>query len=290
MSKKEYGSQSMVSQLKRVVVRRPNNAFGQADPQVWHYTSTPDLSEAQMEHAAFVEQLQTAGAEVIYHDEPLPDHADAIFTHDPVLITKDGAILLRMGKRLRRGEEEAIAQTLSRHGVPIHFRLHGEALAEGGDLLWVDEQTLAVGLGFRTNQAGFDQLRSAVPADVTVVPVHLPYFTGPEACLHLMSFISIVDHDAAVVYPPLMPVPFWQMLEKRGFRFVEVPENEFWTMGPNVLAIAPGQCIMLAGNPVTQQRLTAAGCEVSVYKGEEISLKAEGGATCLTRPVLRVNN
>ena len=283
---KQYGSQSMVADLQIVVVRRPDAAFGAADPETWHYAARPFLPAAQQEHDDFTRRLRDAGCEVIYHAAPLPDHADAIFVHDPVLVSNQGAIILRMGKPLRRGEEEALAQQLAAMGVPIHYRLHDDALAEGGDLLWVDERTLAVGQGFRTNAAGLRQLQEALP-DVDIVPVQLPYYTGPEACLHLMSFISMVDHDLAVVYPPLMPVPFWQLLQARGIRFVAVPDAEFMTMGPNVLAIRPGLCLMLAGNPVTQQRLEAAGCTVLTYVGNEISLKAEGGATCLTRPILR---
>lgn len=282
----QYGSQSMVNPLEIVLVRRPDETFGQADPATWHYTAQPNLDAAQAEHDAFVRHLHQAGAEVVYHTVPLPHHADAIFTHDPVLICNEGAIILRMGKALRRGEEEAIAQQLETMGVPIHYRLHGDALAEGGDLLWIDENTLAVGQGFRTNAEGLRQLQEALPA-VEIIPVPLPYFQGPDACLHTMSFISMIDHDLAVVYPPFMPVPFWQLLQARGIQFVEVPEAEFATMGPNVLALAPRQCLMLEGNPITKQRLAAAGCQVSTYKGNEISLKAEGGATCLTRPILR---
>lgn len=283
---KLYGSQSMVAPLQTVLVRRPDSAFGSADPIKWHYTAQPDLARAQQEHDAFVGLLRQAHIEVAYHTVLLPDHADAIFVHDPVIVCDKGAIILRMGKALRRGEEEAIARQLEEMGVPIHYRLHGEALAEGGDLLWLDEKTLAVGQGFRTNGEGLRQLQEAMP-DVEMIPVQLPYFTGPEACLHLMSFISMIDQDLAVVYPPLMPVPFWQALQARGVQFVEVPEAEFDTMGPNVLALSPRQCVMLAGNPVTKARLEAAGCTVWTYEGQEISLKAEGGATCLTRPILR---
>ncbi len=160
----QYGSQSMVNPLQVVLVRRPDAAFGQADPAVWHYTAQPQLDAAQAEHDAFVQTLHQAGAEVVYHSVPLPNHADAIFTHDPVLICNDGAIILRMGKTLRRGEEEAITQQLEMMGVPIHYRLHGEAMAEGGDLLWIDETTLAVGQGFRTNAAGLHQLQEALPS------------------------------------------------------------------------------------------------------------------------------
>jgi N-dimethylarginine dimethylaminohydrolase len=192
-----------------------------------------------------------------------------------------------MGKALRRGEEEALAAVFERLGVPIHYRLHGPAVAEGGDLMWLDDKTLAVGLGFRTNAEGLRQLGEALP-EVALLPFDLPYYSGPEACLHLMSVISIVDHDLAVVYLPLLPVPLYQELRARGFRLVEVPDREFATMAPNVLALAPGQCLMLEGNPVTRQRLEAAGCHVLNYQGQEISLNAEGGATCLTRPILRL--
>ncbi|MEM8863420.1 MAG: arginine deiminase family protein, partial [Chloroflexota bacterium] len=281
-----FGAQSMVAPLKRVVVRRPNEVFGNADPEKWHYTSQPKMDAALAEHDNFVSLLKSFGSEVIYHEEALPDHSDAIFTHDPVIVSKDGAILLSMGKDLRKGEEAAIGAALEKAGVPIHYRLSGDALAEGGDLLWVDDETLAVGIGFRTNGEGLRQLKEALP-HVNVFPVHLPFFTGPKACLHLMSFISIVDHNVAVVYEELMPVPFWQELKKRGFKFADVPKEEFWTMGPNVLALAPGHCVMLEGNPQTQQNLVDLGCEVVTYVGREISLKAEGGATCLTRPILR---
>jgi N-dimethylarginine dimethylaminohydrolase len=283
-----FGSQSMVGELQSVLVRRPDRAFGDADPQQWHYTEAVDLQMALAEHDMLVQILHNAGIEYTYHTTPLPEHADAIFVHDPVIVCDKGAILLQMGKPLRQGEEEAIGETLEKMGVPIYYRLHGEARAEGGDLLWVDEKTLAVGQGFRTNAEGIRQLTEALsPLGVEVVPVHLSYFEGPDACLHLMSFISIVDHDLAVVYEPLMPVPFWQMLKERGFRFVNVPDEEWATMGPNVLALAPGKCLLLEQNKVTKARLEEAGCEVLTYVGNEISLKAEGGATCLTRPVLR---
>jgi len=246
------------------------------------------LEIAQQDHDAFVAILRQAGAEVIYHDEFQPDRADAIFVYDPAIVTDRGAVILKMGKGLRRGEEAVISRRLEELGVPVHYTLHGEAWAEGGDLLWVDHDTLAVGQGFRTNAEGLRQLKGALERlGVRIIPVQLPYHTGPEGCLHLMSLISLVDHEVAVVYLPLMPVPFWRYLEDRGFRLVEVPDEEFETMGPNVLALAPGKCLMLEGNSITRQRLEEAGCQVLTYKGYEISLKAEGGPTCLTRPILR---
>jgi N-dimethylarginine dimethylaminohydrolase len=278
----------MVEPLRRVLVRRPDSSYGAADPGRWHYTARPNLEIAQQEHEALVAILRQAGSDVIDHDEPLPDHADAIFVHDPAIVTDAGAIVLKMGKELRRGEEEVMAHCFQRLGIPILYTLHDDATAEGGDLLWLDRTTLAVGQGFRTNRAGLRQLQEAVAAlGVEVIPVPLPYFGGTEACLHLMSLISVIDHDLAVIYPPLLPVPFWQQLRERGYQFVEVPPEEFPTMGPNVLALAPRQCLTLERNPITKARLEEAGCQVRTLKGDEISFKAEGGPTCLTRPILR---
>ena len=283
-----YGSQSMVDPLRRVLVKRPDAAFAVDNPVHWHYSGRPDLEIAQQEHDALVSILREAGAEVLYHDELQHDRADAIFVHDPAIVTDQGVVILKMGKDLRSGEEAAMARRFQELGVPILHELQGEARAEGGDLLWIDHDTLAVGQGFRTNGEGLKQLREALdPLGVGILPVPLPYFGGPEACLHLMSLISIVDHDLAVVYPPLLPVPFWRYLRERGFHLIEVPEKEWETMGPNVLALAPRKCVMLEGNPITKRRLEQAGCEVFTYKGNEVSLKAEGGPTCLTRPILR---
>lgn len=285
---RDYGSQSMVDPLRRVLVKRPDEAFAVDDPARWHYSGKPNLEIAQQEHDALVGILRKAGVEVLYHDEDQPHRADAIFVHDPALVTDHGVVILKMGKELRRGEEAAMARRFQELGVTILYELHGEAVAEGGDLLWMDHDTLAVGQGFRTKEVGLSQLREAlVPLGVEIIPVPLPYFGGPEACLHLMSLISLVDHDLAVVYPPLLPVPFWRYLRGHGINLVPVPEEEWETMGPNVLALAPRKCVMLEGNPLTKRRLEEAGCEVLTYKGDELSLKAEGGPTCLTRPILR---
>ncbi len=285
---KPFGGQNMVDPLRRVLVRRPNQAFAAADPERWHYAGPPDLAAAQSEHDALVEVLREAGAEVVYHQASLPDHADAIYVFDPVIVTDHGAVVLRMGKSLRQGEERALEESLTAAGVPTLFSLEGEGLAEGGDLLWLDAQTLVAGRGFRTNASGIAQLRSGLAEyGIDVLSVDLPYFTGPAACFHLMSMISPVDHDLAVVYRPLLPVPLWELLTARGMRLIDVPEKEFLTMGTNVLTLAPRRCLMVEGNPVTEQQLIAAGCKVATYRGREISLRAEGGPTCLTRPILR---
>lgn len=278
----------MVAPLRSVLVRRPDSSFEIENPAAWGYASRPRLDLAQTEHDAFAAMLQDSGVEVHYHREPLAGRADAIFVHDPAIVTDRGAIILRMGKDLRRGEESAIGAALKRLDVPILATLRGNARAEGGDLVWVHDDVLAVGQGFRTNQLGLRQLQEALrELRVTTIPVPLPYFDGPAACLHLMSILSLVAEDLAVVYPRLLPVPLWEFLRKERFDLVEVPDAEFATMAPNVLAVRPRDCIMLEGNPSTKARLEGAGCRVREYRGNEISLKAAGGPTCLTRPILR---
>lgn len=278
----------MVDPLRIVLVRRPDRSFAVSDPERWGYTSKPNLAKAQAEHDAFAAMLRETGVDVHFHDEATKGKADSIFVHDPAIVTDQGAILLRMGKDLRRGEEEAMGNAFEKLGIPVLARLRAPATAEGGDLLWLDHDTLAVGRGFRTNEEGLLQLSRLMKAlRVNMIPVPLPYFRGPAACLHLMSLISIIDDDLAVIYPRLFPIPFSEQLKERGFEFVEVPDAEFDTMAPNVLAVKPRDCIMLEGNPVTKEHLEQAGCRVRTYCGNEISLKAEGGATCLTRPTLR---
>jgi len=285
-----YGGQNMYGALKRVIVRRPDKSFSTAEPEIWNYATKPHLKSAQNEHDALVSLIRNNGTEIIYHDADLPGLADAIYVFDPVLMTDQGAIILKMGKELRRGEEAGILPVLKKSDIPVLGKLTGEAMAEGGDLLWVDHNILAAGVGFRTNKSGISQLQDLLtPLSVNVIPVELPYYQGSRACLHLLSLISIVDKKLAVVYPPLISVHFWQYLSDLGFSFIEVPENEFLSMGPNVLVLQPGRCVMLAGNPVTKQRLENAGCEVFTYQGNEISLKAEGGPTCLTQPVFRLS-
>lgn len=282
-----YGGQTEWGRLRRVVVRAPDRAFAEADPAQWHYAARPDLARARAEHAALVAALAEAGAEVLRHDAELAGLADAIYVYDPVLVTDRGAILLRMGKALRRGEEAALGAVLEAAGVPLLGRLEGEASGEAGDTLWLDPETLAVGLGFRTNRAALGQLAALLGPGVTVLPVELPYDQGPAACLHLKSFISLLDERLAVVHLPPMAVPLYQELVRRGVELVQIDPGEYRTQASNVLALGPRDCLMLEGNPVTRRRLEAAGCRVRTYRGEEISFKAEGGPTCLTRPVWR---
>jgi N-dimethylarginine dimethylaminohydrolase len=192
-----------------------------------------------------------------------------------------------MGKPLRRGEETALERKLNSIGVPTLYRLHGEATAEGGDTLWLNEHLLAVGNGYRTNAEGIQQLKEAVaPLDVRVMEVPLPYWDGTVACLHLQSLISLVDEKKAVVYLPLLPVFFVEFLKKEGFLLIEVPTEEFNSMGPNVLCLRPNLVLTLEGNPITRRRMEEAGVKVLTYKGDEISHKGAFPSPLLTPPFI----
>lgn len=269
--------------LRRVYVRSP--APGPATGWRacgWH--AEPDPRRAADEHAAFRAILEQAGAEVVVGSPAHPERPDAIYAYDPVLPTDAGMIVLRPGKPGRRGEPAEIVTDLPL--AEVLGEIEAPGVAEGGDMFWLDPATLCVGLGYRTDAAGAEQLRALLPG-VDVMTFDLPHHHGPERCLHLMSAISPLDEDLAVVFPPILPARLLRLLADRGVRTVEVPPEEFETMGPNVLALGPRFALALEGNPETRRRLEAAGVEVRTYAGREISRKGDGGPTCLTRPLER---
>ena len=275
----------MTDPLRRVLVRPPQPA--DADKwQEYGWRSRPDPAAAAEEHEALRSILEAAGAEVILAQGE-PGNPDAIYAYDPLLVGERGAVLLRPGKEGRLGEPDALAADLERAGVPIAARIEAPGTIDGGDTVWLDRETLLVGRGYRTNAAGVEQLQAAFP-DAQVLSYDLPHWHGRGEVMHLMSLISPLDRDLALVYPRLAPVRLLELLAERGIETIEVPDEEFETMGPNVLALGPRRALALEGNDETRRRLEAAGVEVVTYKGDEISCKGDGGPTCLTRPILRV--
>jgi dimethylargininase len=287
-----YGAADMVRTLRRVLVHAPGNANASADPVRWNYLGNVDLAVARSQHRALVALLESSGVQVLsLEDEALETLADAIYTHDPSLVTAAGAILLRMGKDLRRGEEAVHERNYRRLGVPILGRIQAPGTVEGGDCLWVDERTLFVGRGFRTNASGIEQLTAILqPLGVRVLQFDLPVAGGRRDCMHLMSLISLVDEDLALGLVHSMPVRLFEELEARGIRIVAAPPGEYERsrgMSVNVLAVGPRDCVMVEGFPDTVAALEKAGCRVRVFPGSEVCTKMEGGPTCLTRPLLR---
>jgi len=287
------GSQSMVAPLRRVVVKRPADAFVseakiEAEWRDLGFTAAPDLARARDEHAAFVSVLEGAGAEVLSLPSGEGTTLDSLYVHDPGLVTEAGVVLFNMGKPQRRGEAPAMGAALRGWGVPVLGEVEAPAMAEGGDMLWVDPKTLVAGRTYRTNAAGIARIRALLsPLGIDVIESGLPCWNGPEDLLHLLSVVSPVAEDMAVVYRPLLPLPLAELLEERGYRLLDVPAEEFPRMGPNVLALRPREVLMLRGLPKTRAALEGAGCLVHEYAGDEISHKGNGGPTCLTRPLLR---
>ena len=272
----------MTAPLRRVLLRAPGGSDG------WErcgWRAEPHQTAIAREHERLCATLEQAGAEVVLAESLADGNPDAIYVFDPVLVASDEAILLNPGKECRRSEPAALGEDLGRADVRIAGRLEGDAHAEGGDLIRLDEQTLLVGRGYRTNDAGIAELRRLLP-DVGVIVFDLPHWHGRSEVMHLLSLLSPLAPDLVVGYPPLMPVRLAELLEERGIEIVAVPDKEFETMGSNVLALAPRVALAVDGNPETRRRLERAGVEVEVYEGTELS-KGDGGPTCLTQPLLR---
>ncbi|MBD0337953.1 MAG: arginine deiminase [Thermoleophilia bacterium] len=272
----------MTAPLRRVLVRRPGALERWRD---YGWRTEPDPAGVEAEHEALRAALAEAGAEVVVAN-PLDGNPDAVYVFDPALLTARGAVLLRPGKKARRGEPDAIGDELEAAGVTVRGQLQAPACAEGGDLVWLDEHTLAVGLGYRTNEAGAAALAEALP-DIDVLAFDLPHCRGPGEVLHLMSLLSPLDADLALVQLPLLPTRLVQLLRERGVELVEVAEEEFDAHACNVLALGPRRVLAFNGNQRTRRRLEAAGVDVRVVDGRELGLKGEGGPTCLTQPLHR---
>jgi len=286
-----YGVSSMTDTLRRVAMRRPGGALLKADPAVWHYGPSFDPERVDTEHSSFAELLQAKGVEIIWMNGDDHGIADAVFTYDASLMTPEGAILMSPGKPQRAGEQELHRSFYASQDIAIVGEVVGEGRAEAGDTLWLDDNTLAVGRGFRTNKAGIEQLKALLkPINITVHEFDLPVYRGSAACLHLMSLVSIVDSKTALISKLLFPAGLWELMHSLGFKLIEAPHAEFEesaTLSANVLAVSPGQCIMIDGFSSTKHILEAAGIAVQVFNGDALCIGCEGGPTCLTRPLLR---
>ena len=284
-SGRAFGAQSMTAPLREVLVKRPGAAFGNAFIDPAHGFLHPvDLVLAQREHGAFVEVLAGLGprVRVLEAESASPD---LVYTFDPLLVSDRGAIPLRPGKANRLPEPAILEAWTTAAGIPTAGRIEAPGTIEGGDTFWLRPNLLCIGRTLRTNAEGARQLGAVVGGDVRIFDV--PYWRGPAELIHLLSVISPVADDLAVVFPPLLPVGLWELLGNLGVRMLPVPDEEFGTLGCNVLAVRPGVVILAEGNPATARALAAAGCEIHTYPATEIGINGSGGPTCMTRPILR---
>jgi N-dimethylarginine dimethylaminohydrolase len=274
--------------LKKASAAFMNDAHISQHWEVLNYLGKPDIAKALQEYDAFEQILKEHGAEILYLPTDDTVNMDSIYCRDAAIATSKGMIICNMGKEGRINEPAAQERAFEANGIPVLGVIKTPGTLEGGDVAWLDDKTLAVGHTYRTNEEGIRQLSALLALlGVSVLPVAMPHYKGPSDVFHLMSVLSPVDSNLAVVYSPLIPIVFRNELIARGYELVEVPDAEFDSMGCNVLALAPRVCLMVKGNPITKSRLEKAGCKVIEYNGEEISVKGGGGPTCLTRPVMR---
>ena len=285
MTASQYGAQSMTAPLLDVLVKRPGPAFGSAfDDPAHGFLHPVDLELARREHGAFVETLAALGPRVHVLETELPS-PDLVYTFDPLLVTDRGAIPLRPGKPNRAAEPLALEAWTRAAGIPTLGRIEAPGTVEGGDTFWLRPDLFCIGRTLRTNTEGARQLAALIGGDVRIFDV--PYWRGPAALIHLLSVISPVADDLAVIYPPLLPVGLWELLGDLGIRLISVSDDEFGTLGCNVLAVRPGVVILADGNVGIARALAAVGCEIHTYPATEIGLNGSGGPTCMTRPILR---
>ena len=287
LTDRAYGAQSMTADLREVLVSRPGAAFGRAFDMPWCGFLHPcDLDQARREHDGLVDAMTGLGVTV--HTLPEPDgndDPDLAYVFDPLLISDRGAIPLRPGKANRSGEPSILEAWTRDAGIPTAGRIEAPGTLEGGDTFWLRPDLLCIGRTLRTNDEGARQLAEIVGGDARIFDV--PYWKGPAELVHLLSVVSPVADDVAVVYLPLLPVGLWDLMRSLGIRLVEVPDEEYPTLGCNVLAVRPGVVIVADGNPVTRRGLEAAGVEVHAIPLGEVGENGSGGPTCLTRPILR---
>ncbi len=285
---------SDTGKISSIFLKSAVDAFGSEEHllQYWkqlNFIDKPDFRKAAGEYSIFESILKEQGVELHYFPADHSVNMDSIYCRDASISTNKGMIICNMGKEERKNEPDAQRKIFEANGIPVLGIIENPGTLEGGDVAWLDENTLAVGHTYRTNEEGIRQLKELLlPLGVTVITVPLPHYKGPDDVFHLMSILSPVDHNLAVVYSPLMPIVFRNYLLGRGYELIEVPEEEFESMGCNVLALAPRTCLMADNNPITRAALENAGCKVLVYQGNEISVKGGGGPTCLTRPIARL--
>lgn len=289
-----YTNHSEYLPLKKVFLKSISEGFISQEriSKQWkelNYLSEPDFEEAIIEYDNFASIFQKEGVLFDFFGRDDASQMDTIYCRDASIATDFGIIICNMGKEGRLREPSAQKETYKIKGIDILGEITSPGTLEGGDVAWLDQKTLAVGHTYRTNMEGIRQLKALLePKGIEVVVAEMPHYKGQSDVFHLMSILSPVDENLAVVYSPLMPISFRNLLLERGYELIEVPDHEFDSMGCNVLAISPRTCIMVEGNPITKERLESSGCKVYTYKGEEISVKGGGGPTCLTRPLERL--
>jgi len=290
---KNFGAQNMVSSLKKVLMKKPQTFMSKVDTQKWNYITPLDQHLINENYNDFYKIIKNSGAEIIelQLENESEELCDSTFTQDPSLILNEGAIILNMGKQLRKKETLAHKNFYDSINIPILGSIINDGTVEGGDCLWINNTTLLVGESYRTNRAGIEQLHEILKSlNIQLIPIKLPQNNNKSSCFHLMSIISMLDHDLAIGCERLLPFDLKNILKNNRIELINMPEKEYFksnTLAVNVLALSPRNLVTIEGYPKTLDLLSKAECKLSLFSGSELCIKAEGGPTCLTRPIWR---
>jgi N-dimethylarginine dimethylaminohydrolase len=296
MTEKRSNGNSMVGDLQSVLVCSPPSAgwseHGTDVRESWQslgFRHSPDSEKAQSQHDALVRELEAAGAKVIHLPASAELSLDAVYTHDASFATDFGLIVMNPGKKSRIPEGKLHGSFCQTLGIPTFAEIKAPGTTEAGDILWLDSKTLLIGNGYRTNADGIAPMRALLaPKGISVLSAPLPYGTGPSACLHLMSLVSLLDEKIALVDLPWLAVETVELLKSRGFSFIEIEYSERDSIACNVLSLGSKRLLAIEENSKTNAKLTHAGFDVRTFPGAELCINGGGGPTCLTRPLLRI--
>ena len=290
---KNIGCNSMVDPLRRLIMKSPLYAWKDTYnvKKYWkdlYFSAEPNFDKAVLQYNNLISIIKSFGIDILMLPNNDNTSLDSIYTHDAGIATSSGIIICNMGKKSRKSEPKALKDFLSDNNISVIGEIKYPGIIEGGDIIWINNRTIAVGEGYRTNKEGIRQLKEILGDEIDdLIRVPLPHWLGPESCLHLMSNVSPIDHNLYLIYPKLLPVKFIKYLKSLNIKLINVPDKEYESMACNVLSLAPKKCIMMSGNPITKKLLESNNVEVFTYDGSEISLKGAGGPTCLTRPIYR---
>lgn len=293
MNNIKYGLNSNVSTLKTVLLKNPQAAFKSQKTidlqwQDLNFIDKPDFKKSVTQYENFIDILNDNNVEILYIPEDEITSLDSIYTHDPIFMTPNGAVIGNMGKTQRKPETIMMKNYLNEIGVPILGEIINDATLEGGDVIWIDEKTVAAGLTYRTNNKGIDQLRKILSTiSIEVISVDLPHWNGPVDVLHLMSLISPLNENLFLIYKKLLPISLLKLLKKLDIKTISIADEDYDSLGCNVLPLSTTKCLITSGNDKTFKIIEENGIEVIEFQASEICYKGSGGPTCLTRPIYR---
>jgi N-dimethylarginine dimethylaminohydrolase len=288
---KRWGVSSDIGRLRTVLVHRPGDELKAiVDSTKWLWIGKPDIAKAQQEHDAMVRVLKGEGIEVLSLERNVGDRGKMYFMRDQASVTRGGVILSRMALDIRRGEERFVASRLGELNVPILRTVHGLGTLEGGNFMFLDPDTVLIGVGVRTNHEGFRQASEVLTTQgvksIISVPQSAYLHTFPSGFVHLDVAFNVIDTDLAIMYPEGVPYDLVELVRERKMRIIEVPREEALRMSTNFLVVEPSKVITASGNEKTKKALEKEKVEV-IEVGVDELMKGGGSVRCMTMPLMR---